>query len=56
MVSWSEDANPVMTLPIQKRINTELFIDERSELYIQKSKGQSENDKNVGAKTNKRWE
>jgi len=31
------DENPVMTFSIQKRINTELFIDERAALYIQKS-------------------
>jgi len=29
--------NPLMTSPIKKRINTELFINERAELYIQKS-------------------
>jgi len=26
----------VMTLPVEKRINTELFVDERTALYIQK--------------------
>jgi len=30
------DENPVMTFPIKKRINTELFIDKRASLYIQK--------------------
>jgi len=28
--------NPVMTCPIQKRINTELFIDGRTELCIKR--------------------
>jgi len=28
--------NPVIAFPIKKRIKTELFIDERAELYIQK--------------------
>jgi len=27
--------NPVMSFPIKKRINTELFIDRNAELYIQ---------------------
>jgi len=50
---WSEDKmqNPVMTFPIKKRINTELFIERRPALYIlnsdPKNKGLSEN---VGAK------
>jgi len=30
--------NPVMTIPIKKRINTEPFIDGRAELYIQNGK------------------
>jgi len=30
------DENPVPTLPIKKRIDTELLIDERTELHIQK--------------------
>jgi len=29
-------ANPIMTFPIKKRINSELFIDGKYELYIQK--------------------
>jgi len=32
---------PVMTFPIKKRINTELFIDRKQELHIQK--GDQEN-------------
>jgi len=32
----SLDANPVMTIPIKKRINTELFIDRTAALYIAK--------------------
>jgi len=28
--------NPIMTFPIKKRINTELFIDEKHELYKHK--------------------
>jgi len=27
--------NPVMTFPIKKRINTELFIERRAEIYMQ---------------------
>jgi len=30
------EANPIMTFPIVKRINTELFIDGKHELYIHK--------------------
>jgi len=41
-----KDENPVMTLPIKKRINTELFIDKRAALYKlngeRKNKGYSE--------------
>jgi len=29
----SRDENPGMSLPIEKRMNTELFIDERVELF-----------------------
>jgi len=29
-------ANPMMTFPIKKRINTDLFIDGKHELYIHK--------------------
>jgi len=28
--------NPVMTFPVKKRINTELLIDKRAEVYTQK--------------------
>jgi len=50
------DENPVMTFPIQKKINTELFIDERAELYAQRElKGLNEDGKNVGVKTNNSW-
>jgi len=31
-------ANPIMTFPIKKRINTELFINGKYELYINKGK------------------
>jgi len=30
----SRDANPVMPFPIEKRINTELYIDKMAALYI----------------------
>jgi len=30
------DANPVISFPIKKRINTELFIDRGVELWLQK--------------------
>jgi len=30
------DENPGTTFPFKKRINTELFIDERARLYMQK--------------------
>jgi len=50
--------NPMISFPIKKRINTELFIDVRAQLYIQKC-GQNflaefEEGKNVGVKTNNR--
>jgi len=52
--------NPVMTFPIKKTINTELFIHGRAELYIQKNgasqlSGKFESVK-VGAKATNRWE
>jgi len=34
-------ANPIMSFPIKKRINTELFIDGKYELYV--NKGQIKN-------------
>jgi len=35
-VVWLREAkNPVMTFPIKKRINTEMFSDSRAELYTQ---------------------
>jgi len=36
---WKSDedfANPIVTFPIKKRINTKLFIDGKHELYIHK--------------------
>jgi len=46
-----------MTIPIKKRIDTELYIDERGALYIQKvvskNKGLSEEGKIIGTTTNK---
>jgi len=50
----NRDADPVMTFPNQKRIKTELVIEQRAALYIQKgswkSKDESEQGKIVGAK------
>jgi len=34
--SGEDLANPIVTFPIKKRINTELFIDWKHELYIHK--------------------
>jgi len=52
--------SPVMTLSIKKIISSELFIDRRAELYLQKGEQELsdkiEEGKNVGAETNKRWE
>jgi len=46
-----------MTFPIEKRINTELFIEERPELYIQNGNKKSKDKiEELAAKTNKRWE
>jgi len=36
---WKSDEdlpNPIVTFPIKKRINTELFIDGKHELYVNK--------------------
>jgi len=33
LLSWDESKIPVMTCPIKKRINTELFIDRKQGLY-----------------------
>jgi len=35
---WSEESrqNPVITFPIKKRINTELFISKSAAIYMQK--------------------
>jgi len=49
-----------MTFPSKKRINRELAIDEKAELYIQKSEpnflAKLEQSKNVGGKTNNKWD
>jgi len=37
MMRWARYAkNPVIPFPIKKRINTELFIDRKQGLYVQK--------------------
>jgi len=47
LVLWSEesgrDANSMMTFPIKKRINTELFIDRTAVLYIMEGRIKDEN-------------